>query len=424
MATVSFTWNAPPVAQVNTITPANVLTTNTFSVIINGKSITYETIAGTVADVVAGLLPLLQGSTITEFKEVKWTANGTASISGTAATPGQPFTQTSSAAGGTATLTTVVTTASSGPNDLAAVQNYSTGGLPSGGDDLVIENSSNDIAWNLDALAAIALNSITIRINYTGKIGLPVLSSKSGGYAQYRPQYMQVDCPTVTIGSPSGTTGGVGSSTGSGRIKIDAQANACALTVNGTGSPADSPLEACLFIGTNAANVLTVNKGTVGVAVNAGETAVLASWTCAYIANARSDSWIRFGVGVNLSSATGYESGGTVTVQSDSGVIASPGGVLYVLGSATVAGITNDTGTVYYQSDGALAAYAGAGTLDFSRDSRQRSVGSTLLLYKGAKLLDPQQTINWGTYGFTPVRCRLQDVQVNLGFDVNYLPTY
>src|ERR1700677_3805662 len=106
MATNLWRGDAAAVAQVDVITPASVAAGNTFSITINSKTVSYTTAAGTVADVCTGLATALEASTIAEFQEIAWTTDGASTITATANTPGVPFTQTSSASGGTATLTT------------------------------------------------------------------------------------------------------------------------------------------------------------------------------------------------------------------------------------------------------------------------------------------------------------------------------
>lgn len=55
--------------------------------------------------------------------------------------------------------------------DLSATANYSTGALPSAGDDFVIDAGSIDISSNLTALSAIALKSWTVTTGFKGNIG-------------------------------------------------------------------------------------------------------------------------------------------------------------------------------------------------------------------------------------------------------------
>ncbi|MDE2102946.1 MAG: hypothetical protein KGL39_37225 [Patescibacteria group bacterium] len=423
MATVHYTWNAPVVAQVNTITPANVASTNTFTVTINGLSITFTAgVSDTVATVSAGLAALLAASTIPEFKEVAWTSTA-ANVIGTAKTAGIPFTQTSSASGGTATLTTAVATTSSSPTDASVVTNYSTGALPSASDTLVVENSGQNIFYGLTALSAIHLAAFQAPITFTGLIGLPEFSAN--GYPEYRNQYLELYCDSVSIGTASSSAGSsLGSANGSGRIKIDSLSYQTALVVNGTANPVDSPLEAVQWKGTDTSNTITVNKGTVGVAIQSGETAAVASFVCGYVTQPTTDSWLRFGSGVTLSSAAGTQSGGTLTVQSALDTLDKLGGTLFVLGAATVTALTASTGTTYYQSSGTLTTYYGASgsVLDCSRDSTTRII-TNITLYKGASLLDPQQTITFSN-GIILTYCRLSDVTLNLGYGVTLGVTY
>lgn len=55
--------------------------------------------------------------------------------------------------------------------DLSATANYSTGALPSAGDDFVIDAGAIDITSNLTALSAIALKSWTVTTGFKGNIG-------------------------------------------------------------------------------------------------------------------------------------------------------------------------------------------------------------------------------------------------------------
>src|SRR5215831_18380092 len=123
MANIRWRGDAAKVAQVNTVTPANVAVNNTFSLTINGKSLTYTATTTNVSEITAGLVALVRATTIPEFAEVIPQDNAV-NLTLTAATPGTPFTQTSSAAGGTATLTTTITTTGAGPNDWSVAANW------------------------------------------------------------------------------------------------------------------------------------------------------------------------------------------------------------------------------------------------------------------------------------------------------------
>ena len=139
MATRRWRGDAKNVAQVNTITPANVGAGNTFTVTINGKDITFTATAATVANVTAGLVALLNASLTPEFAEITYT-DSTTHVTGTADSPGKPFTQTSSAAGGTATNTTATPTANQSQNDVNNADNWDSA-VPTTGDDVFIQDT-------------------------------------------------------------------------------------------------------------------------------------------------------------------------------------------------------------------------------------------------------------------------------------------
>src|SRR4051812_8792094 len=105
-------------AQANTVTPANVAIGNVFTVTVNSKTYSFTATANTVANVVTGLYTLLSAATAGDVSETPG-ADNTPSLGATATTAGKPFTQTSSATGGTATLVTATATANLSPSDIS-----------------------------------------------------------------------------------------------------------------------------------------------------------------------------------------------------------------------------------------------------------------------------------------------------------------
>ena len=85
-----------PIAQVVSLTPAAMIPGDQFNVVINGKTVSYTTVAATVSDVCSGLQTALANSTIAEFLEVGWTNNNSLNVLATAANAGTPFTLTAS----------------------------------------------------------------------------------------------------------------------------------------------------------------------------------------------------------------------------------------------------------------------------------------------------------------------------------------
>ena len=122
-------------------------------VLVNGKAVVFTATAATVANVTAGLVALLNATTAPpEHQEITW-ANITTALTGTADTPGKPFTQTSSSVGGT--LTTAVTTANKSSNDVNDAQNWSLGTVPANGEDVYIQDTDKSLLYNLSALSAV-----------------------------------------------------------------------------------------------------------------------------------------------------------------------------------------------------------------------------------------------------------------------------
>lgn len=385
MATILWRGDAQAVAQVNTITPASVGVGNTFTVTINGKSVTYTAAAATTADVVNGLLALLQASTIAEFKEITWTANGTSNIVATAATAGVPFTQTSSAAGGTATLTTATTTTSSGPADLNVAANYSTDALPVNGDDLYFENTSNPCLYNLNALSAVTLNSLNIRDTFTGTsaaIGLP--NYNANGYYEYRPTYLEIGATTINIYG--------GSAAGCGRIKIDTQAVQTTLNVFATGSQLETGVPALLWKGTHASNSANILKGTVGIAFFDGEAATVATLNVAFVSNQNSDANVTCSAGVTLTTVT--QTGGNVETNSAITTDTVNGGTrTYYAGAVTT--LTHNGGTIDYRSAATITTLNGyGGTFDASNNVAGFTITNSTF-YAGYSYSDPNKKATW-----------------------------
>lgn len=403
MATVRWVSKAQKTKQLNTITPANVAIGNTFTVTINGKTVTYTAAANTVADVTAGLTALLQACTEPEFLEVTW-ANATTAITGTANTAGTPFTQTSSAAGGTATLTTVVTTANSSPNDLNNAINYSGGSLPVNGDDLIFDagDASASVLWNLGSLSAVTLNSLTRRNTFTGAIALPEFNTNGSGYFEYRPT--ELNLPATTATWEQAASDGVAS------VKWNAGSAQTTATVRGQGSSAPG-FEAMWFRGTHASNVINAEQASLAIAPVAGNAATILTLNA-------EDSTVRMGSGLTGPTTINnrnslIEANATFTTLNQTGASAETD----VKQAAAATTLTIDDGSVFWLSSGTITtANVGAnGTLDFSRDNRTRTVTNKVNLYKGATYNDPAGTTVAGGLSFQSVRCTLNDVTVNVG---------
>lgn len=122
--------DAQAVAQVVTVVVTADDAATTYTITINSKTVSVLGAGTGVNDTATALQEALAASTIPEFQEVTWTVS-TATITGTASTPGVPFTATSSVSGGTGTIGSVTqTVANSGPNVWSTPANWTLGYVP------------------------------------------------------------------------------------------------------------------------------------------------------------------------------------------------------------------------------------------------------------------------------------------------------
>lgn len=419
MATTYWRGDAPAVAQVDSFTPGGTIEVgDIFIVTINGKAVSYSATGTTVASVCTGFAAVLTASTIQEFQEITW-ADATTTITGTAVTAGKPFTATATTTesnGGAADAQTFVraaVTANSGPNDIAVAANWSGGVVPTN-EDVVVEGTDSSLLYNLSAQSAETWASLTVKQNFTGRIGLPRTNTDGGtgtdSYLEYRATYLTVGITTITIGSGPGA--------GSGRIKINNGSVATTITVLNTGSSLDDG-PAMLWKGTSASNVVEINKGSVGIAYfeGAGEAAnVSGGFRVSYTSQQLSDANVICGTGVTIGTLT--KSGGKLQTASNvTTANLAPGQGEWTHLAGTLGTLTMDGQTLYYQSSGTItAANMGAGAvLDFSRDPTPRTVTALNIKSAGVTVLDPNKTVTWTGLGAFPAGVGIEDCTLRFG---------
>ena len=411
MGTVVWNGDAPAVAQVSTHTVVDTWATNdTATLLCGGYSVTF-TVAGTetVAAVVAGLVAAWNLSTDPTLAEITASdTNPSVTLTGTA---GVPFITTSSeaTAGDGVVGDQVDTTVSSGPNDWSTAANWDTSAVPVDADDVAIENSAISILYGL-AQSAVELTSLRVESTMTGAIGLP--RTNSGGYVEYRDTALKTSATTATIDG-----------SGSSRINIEWDTDVkTACTVNGTGTAAETNVPPMILSGGHATNTLNVNKGTVGVAYYAGDTASIATADIGYITNKSSDANVSFGSGTTLATLA-TRGGATVAECAISTALTHSGGTVEVAAAATVATLNNRGGTVYYTSTGTCTTLnaSGGSVTDFRRNSSGRTF-TNANTFSGAAIYDPAASVTW-TNGIDLEQCGLLDVTLDLGDHLTWTPT-
>lgn len=389
MSTIRWTGNAPRVAQLNTLTVGGTAADGqVYSVTIGGQVISYTanvTGGDTNTTIATSLYNKLIAATVPGvFKDMTWANPSAGVITATANVSGVPFTNTS-AATGTGTFVTAITTASSGPNDASVAANYSTGSLPVNSDSLYLQNTSSSLLYGLSALSSVTLTLLQIDASFTGTVGLPYTNA-TGGYAEYRPTYFQVSATTVTIG--------LGSGSGSGRLKLDLGSVVSTMTVYSTGTSLDSTsgIPTLLIKGSNASNVAYLLKGSVGFAIFASETA---EWAidCGFQTNQQGDVQCTIGQGTTVVSVN--KTGGVLTSYAAIPTLTHYAGTTTIYaGNMTTCTVYG--GTVRYWTGGTITTdnvYNG-GTLDLSGSQASKTFTHSNW-YKGATINDPAGTVTY-----------------------------
>lgn len=413
MATTSWQGDAAAVAQVDTVQVTLFDAATTYTLTINGKDVS---VAGTTdaAGTATALAAAWNASIEPEVAEIT-ASSATDTVTLTGDTAGKPFVVTSSVSGGTGTIGAVTSdTAATGPNHWDNADNWSGDAVPVNADDVVIEQGS-DILYGLGQ-SAVTLTSLTVKRSFSGRIGLPEIANADQAtgnrYAEYRATYLAIGATTILIGEGPGT--------GSGRIKIDTGSVAHTMNLYGTGSPLEVGLPSVLLKGSNAANVLNVTRGSIGVAVLAGETAQLATLRVGYETQVETDAQVRLGGGVTLAAVE--TSGGQVEINGATTTMVVGAGTIDVRAGAH-ASITLDGGTLVYRGTGTITALI-VGPLavaDFAKDLRDRTV-TNCEVHRGAALHDPNRTVTF-TNGVEVVRSDVSDVTLRMGKHINLAVT-
>ena len=367
--------------QVTTLTPGTVSVGSTFTVTINTKAVVVTATTTVVADVTALLVAALAASEYLEFQEITWT-DSTTHVTATGPGDGTPFTLTLTAGGtGSPTFNQSTTTAAASPNHWSVAANWRENSVPVSSDDVIIDEGP-DILFGIDQ-NAVDLTSLTITENFTGDIGLPRntnMQDPASGYPEYRQQRLKVGATTVTINSPSR------------RIRLDLDTTQTSVTVNGTGTPATAGESALDVVGTNASNVLRVNKGDVGVAPYAGDTAQFPTVTVAFRTQRDGDSTVVLGSGITAITSI-EQSGGKVELNCGVTTYTKEGGSLERFGAGAITTLYNRIGECLDAGTGTITTLHQAGT--YKRTGLAGLTITNATVYGGSVTRDPLGKITW-----------------------------
>jgi hypothetical protein len=431
MATRRWLGNALAIAQRETITIGGTwLANDTLTVTCNGRdlvltigtTVTTTQIATELAAALGSTSSTLgtaysaneRGPNIAEFRE--FVAGDTApAASGSTVilygkTKGKPFTVTVSKSSTSGTVSTATTISATGPNHFDNADNWSGATVPVDSDDIVFDSGSIPLLYGLSQ-GTVTPASITITLGYTGKIGLASINVDDTAYqyTEYRERFL-ILCASGDSLNTAVTIGG-GEGLGASRINLDCNTGQATIAVLGSGQSEVSSVPAVCLKGTNASNVLSVSRGSVGVALLAGESATVATLNVGYRTNQASDAVVTCGSGATLTTIN--QSGGVLTTASAVTTQNLTGGEwVHLAGAVTTANV--DGGACRYRATATLttAVVGGAGELDFRQDPRSRTV-TNCDIFEGSIVRDPAGTVTF-TNGIDLNRCDLQTVTLQI----------
>ena len=418
MPTTYWSPNQAAISQVETYTfsaPSGV--GNTYTATINGKSVTYVSISGdTAALACTGLYTLLNATTsiAPEFTEIQFSDSGAGVLTATAKTPGTPFANVT--VNGVANhglvlttgnglvngISTAHTTANQSPSDVLDPQNWlrvtapapPVRGIPVTGDDVVINNTSVPLLWNLDRLSGVRFNTYTRWQNFEGTIGLP--ENNPIGYTEWRATYFKFAGPAGSV--PAGGLQMVlgydsGGGSGPSRERYDLQSDPVTMTILAAGSAQDE--YGVRFLGVHTANTFRLLGGvSLGIAMQPGEISSLTS-------SSMDGSTLGVGAGVT------WTAGSTLTMYGGSAFLNSAPTTLS-LNNGAQATISTDGltwATVNQQGGSDLLMLAGGvitthnmttgSTIDKSQDGRALTITNSTIDGDSCVYNDPLNAITW-----------------------------
>lgn len=399
MAVIKWRGDAAGVAQrdVRTIAGTLVAGSSYFQVAIGNKSLRYtlpSTATGTndelIELLITGFVDLwasnaIQANGIGEYNEVDCASFDTAKIGFTAIVPGVPFGAFTYSAGGGASQSADSgnSVTSSGPNDASVGANYSSGALPSNGDELWFDDASNGPEFGLTALASITLARVMFTQNFTGQVGRPErITVGQTTYLEYRDKYLQL--------RPSSSSSPIVVNCSSAVMRINTQTYQTLLQVIGTGSPqGDTP--ALCWLGTHASNAVIVDKGSVGVAFFPGEVSTVLTLRMGYINQVEDDAIVRTGIGVTL--GTCLKIGGNLRTEAGLTTLTQRGGTSEITGAITTTA-TIYAGVFRYRGTSTIAAIVcHAISETYWNESNQTRTCTDTTIYPGATWQDPGATV-------------------------------
>lgn len=392
MSTLRWVGGAQSVKDVWTLTLSGTVTSQTYTITIGTKTLTY-TAGGsdTVAIILTALLNAWNSTTSpapAEFKEYTATG-GVTSLVLTANVSGKPGT-IAFATGGSASPVSTNTVPASGPNFFNVGANWSGGVAPANSDTVVFDSGSVACRYGLSTV----LTGVIVQVNpgYSGTIGLPDLNTDGNSYHEYRTTKLTLDGGTLVVNSPGIT-----------RCNVAFGSTLATVRILQVGQRVDANTPVVLVTGGAASSECDVTRGDIGLAFFAGETANFPTIKMSYVNNQASDAKVYGGVGLTVTTIT--KTGGTLVLNSNVTTLTQgPDGGDTTIQAGTVGTLNANGGTVAYNSTGTLTTLNlhNDAAVTFDSDPRAVTVTNAITMTGPAcSIRDNQKRINSGVLTLT-----------------------
>lgn len=192
-------------AQVSTFTIAGTIAAaDTFTLTINGKSVTYTATGAGTAAVASGLQALAAAMAYTDWTSITWTVSGSV-VTATGVNVGVNHTITESKSSALGTITQATSTAATGPNAFDNSANWDNG-VPANGDTVNIDLARGSILTGLTAYSGVTVDLLRIFSTSATQNVIGLADLNSAGYTEYRTKYLtmsaaacEVDCESTRI---------------------------------------------------------------------------------------------------------------------------------------------------------------------------------------------------------------------------------
>ncbi len=405
MATLRWTSGAQSVKDIWTLTLSGTVTSQTYTVTIGNKTITYTSDGSATAAVVLLAIYNLWISTTSpvpqEFKELVATVDNATTptmVTLTGTVSGVPHT-VAFTTGGAASPVSTNTVPASGPNFFNVGANWSTGSAPANGDTVVFDAGAVACKYGLST----SLTTLTVQLNpgYSGQLGLPDTNSDATPYHEYRTASLTITGGTLIVNAPSVNL-----------CRVDFGSTLATVRVLNSGNGIDGA-PAVLVVGGAASSEADITKGTFAAAYYAGTSANFPTVKQSFVNNQNSDSTVILGVG--CSTTTFSKTGGAATVycalttftQSISG-----GSVTFMSGAVTT--LNANGGVADYRSNATITTLNihNDAQVSFDADPRAMTVtNSVVMVGRSCSISDGQKRLNSGVLTLTMTDATLDQVQ-------------